>query len=303
MKNMKIGVVGLGNMGGGIARNFAKARVPLVAWDISPAARRKFEGMKGVEVAAPGEMVKACDLIIFVVPSSKEVAQCLRGGKGILANGQPGTVLCDFTTSDPAATLKLARLAAKKGMAYLDAGMSGGATGAEAGTLTLMMGGDKKAFARIEKRLAPIASKLFLLGPAGSGHTLKLVHNLVTHSIFMATCEGCRMAERAGIRLQDVIEVFNVANARSYASQFRFPRHILSKKWDAKSRVYNLLKDLTMAVGMGKRLGADTSYGTVTRNFLQKAAALGMLEKDYSLLYRDFEKIRKNRSRRALKVS
>lgn len=303
MKNMKTGVIGLGNMGEGVARNFAKARVPLMVWDLSPAACKKFEGMKGVEVAKPGEMAEACDLIIFVVPSTKEVAGHLKGKQGILANGHPGSVICDFTTSDPAASMKLARLAARKGMPYLDAGMSGGATGAEAGTLTLMMGGDQKAFARIRKRLAPIASKLFLLGPSGSGHTLKLVHNLVTHSIFMATCEGCRMAERAGIRLQDVIDVFNVANARSYASQFRFPRHILSKRWDAKSRVYNLLKDLTMAVNMGRRLGADTSYGVVTRNFLEKAAGRGMLEKDYALLYRDFEKIRKSRARRKVKVS
>ena len=297
MRKMKTGVVGLGNMGGGVARNFAKARAPLMVWDIAPARLKPFAGMTGVEVARPGEMARACDLIVFVVPSSKEVAQCLEGREGILANGRGGLVMYDFTTSDPAKTIQLGKKAAGKGMFLLDAGMSGGASGAEAGTLTLMIGGDKRAFERTRKRLGPIASKLFYLGGPGAGHTLKLVHNLVCHSIFMATCEGGRIAERAGLKLQDVIDVFNAANARSYASEVRFPRHILSKKWDAKSRVYNLLKDLTMAVRMGRKLGADTSFGETTRRFLQKAASRGMLEKDYALLYRDFEKIRRTRPR------
>ena len=96
MKNMKTGVIGLGNMGGGIARNFAKARVPLMVWDIAPAACKKFEGMKGVEVAEPAGMARACDLIIFVVPSTKEVAQHLKGWGGILANGKRGTVIGAF---------------------------------------------------------------------------------------------------------------------------------------------------------------------------------------------------------------
>ncbi len=105
------------------------------------------------------------------------------------------------------------------------------------------------------------------------------------------------MAERAGIRLEDMIEVFNVSNARSYISQFRFPRHILSKKWDAKSRVYNLHKDLGMAVSLAKDLGAEVSLGERTLAFLDKAVGQGMIEKDFSLLYRDFEKIRKGGDR------
>ncbi len=101
------------------------------------------------------------------------------------------------------------------------------------------------------------------------------------------------MAERAGLRLADMVEVFNAANARSYASEVRFPRHILSQKWDAKSRVHNLHKDLGMAVALGHQLGAEVRHGEATLRFLKKAMALGMSEKDYALLYRDFEKVRK----------
>ncbi len=290
---MKVGVVGLGNMGSGIANNLIRSGIPLAIWDISGKATKPYAKTKNVTVIEPAEMAAHCAVIIFVVPASPEIEAHLKGKSGILGNARKGLVLYDFTTSDPAHTKRLAKMAARKGIAYMDAGMSGGATGAAAGTLTLMMGGDDKALRRTRKYLKPFTKKIFLLGPAGSGHTMKLIHNMVCHSCFMATVEGGRMAERAGLKLADMVEVFNVANARSYASEVRFPKHILSKKWDAKSRVYNLHKDLGMAVTLGRSLGAEVKHGEATLNFLKKAMSLGMSEKDYALLYRDFEKIRK----------
>ena len=172
-----------------------------------------------------------------------------------------GLVVYDFTTSDPRATRELAARASVRGIAYLDAGMSGGAAGADAGTLTLMIGGDKAAFERTRALLDPIASRIFYLGGSGAGHTLKLIHNMVLHTIFLATCEGGRMAETAGINLADMIDVFNVSNARSFISEVRFPRHILSKKWDARSRVYNLRKDVVDGGRTGRRARHESAAG------------------------------------------
>lgn len=291
MTEQKVGVVGLGNMGGGIARNFQKAGIPLMVWDVAPAARAAFSAMAGVEIAPPGDMAAACTAMIFVVPATPEIASCFEGKDGVLARAAKGLVVYDFTTSDPVATKALAARAAEHGIAYLDAGMSGGATGADAGTLTLMIGGDKAAFERTRTLLDAIAERIFHLGGSGAGHTLKLIHNMVCHTIFLATCEGGRMAEAAGIKLSDMINVFNVANARSYASEMRFPKHILSGKWDARSRVYNLRKDLSMAVGLAGALATKVPLGTVTRDFLDVAIAQGMTETDYSRLYERFDEI------------
>ena len=291
MTEQTVGVVGLGNMGGGVARNFQKAGVPLLVWDVAPAAREAFSKMAGVRIAPPGEMAAACSMMIFVVPATPEIASCFEGKDGVLARAVKGLVVYDFTTSDPVATKALAARAAERGIAYLDAGMSGGATGADAGTLTLMIGGDKAAFERTRTLLEPIADKTFYLGASGAGHTLKLIHNMVCHTIFLATCEGGRMAEAAGIELADMIDVFNVANARSYASEVRFPKHILSGKWDARSRVYNLRKDLSMAVGLAGALDANVPLGTVTRDFLNAAIDHGMTDTDYSRLYERFDEI------------
>ena len=287
----KVGVVGLGNMGGGIARNFQKKGAPLVVWDTAPAARAAFAGAAGVEVAPPAVMAAACGAIVFVVPATPEIAASFAGDDGVLARARTGLVVYDFTTSDPVATRKIAAEAAGRGIAYLDAGMSGGAAGADAGTLTLMVGGDRAAFDRTRPLLEMIAKNIFYLGGSGAGHTMKLIHNMVLHTIFLATCEGGRMAETAGINLADMIDVFNVSNARSFISEVRFPKHILSGKWDARSRVYNLRKDVAMAVGLAGQMDAPVPLATLTRDFLDAAIAHGMSETDFSHLYERFDEI------------
>jgi 3-hydroxyisobutyrate dehydrogenase len=209
----------------------------------------------------------------------------------VLAQAAPGLVVYDFTTSDPVETRAIAARAAEHGIAYLDAGMSGGAAGADAGTLTLMVGGDRDAFERTRGLLERISKRLFHLGGSGTGHTMKLIHNMVCHTVFLATCEGGRMAEAAGISLADMIGVFNVSNARSYASEVRFPAHILSGKWDARSRVYNLRKDVSMAVTLAGSLGAQVPLGTLTSEFLAAAIEQGMTDTDFAHLYPRFDEI------------
>ncbi|MBE17867.1 MAG: hypothetical protein CMH79_03800 [Nitrospinae bacterium] len=293
--NIKVGVVGLGNMGSGIAHNFIEKGISLKVWDSDKVLCKKYEKKKNVELMNPTVMSECCNVVFFVVPSCVEVGTYLNGRDSMLSNPKKGLIIYDLTSSDPKESSKLAKKAKRKGVDYLDAGMSGGATGAKAGTLTLMIGGDKKAFNKSKKILSFFVRNPFYLGKSGSGHTLKLIHNMVCHSIFLSTCEGGKMAERAGINLKDMIDVFNVANARSYASQFRFPLHILSEKWDAKSRVYNLHKDVGMAVALGKSMNAQVDLGESTLTFLKKAMSFGMQDTDYSLLYKDFENIRKEK--------
>jgi 3-hydroxyisobutyrate dehydrogenase len=291
MAKQKVGVIGLGNMGYGIAGNLIDAGFPVAVWDIRPEALKPFEKKQGVEIITPPEMAAAASVIFFVVPASPQINELLKGKTGMQANAHKRLVLYDLTTSDPTYTKKLARRTAKKGIAYLDAGMSGGSAGAVAGTLSLMIGGDPAAFKRTCKFLEPFTDNVFYLGESGTGHTMKLIHNMVVHTVFLATCEAGKMAERAGIKLEDMIDVFNVSNARSYISEFRFPKHILTKKWDGASRVYNLHKDIGMAVDLGRKLKSKIALGEDTFAFLSKAVDRGMQDQDFTLLYRDFEKI------------
>jgi 3-hydroxyisobutyrate dehydrogenase len=283
-------------MGGPLAQRLAQSGFPLLLWDTVAGAREPFEGKAGVRIAAPGDMAGECSVLFFVVPSSREIGECLVGKDGVLQQGRRGLVICDLTTSDPVETRKLARRAARRGIFYLDAAMSGGPAGILAGTLTLMVGGDAKVLARIRRHLTPFAKNIFHLGGVGSGHAMKLIHNMVLHTIFLATCEGARLAERIGMKVTDFIDICNVSSAYSYASRHRFPNNILNGSWNAQARIYNPWKDVGLAIGLARKCGADVELGKRTFAFLEKAAARGMLEQDYSLLYRDFEEIGNTRA-------
>ena len=292
-KRNSVGVIGLGRMGNPVAQRFIGAKMPLMVWDVSEAALRPFEKTKGVTIAPPGEIAKSCAVVFFVVPSSDEIAACFKGKDGLLKNARKGLVVYDLTTSDPAKTKRLAKRAERAGVGYLDAGMSGGPAGILEGKLTLMIGGDERLLKRTRKYLKPFVENTFHLGAQGSGHTMKLIHNMVLHTMFLATCEGARLVERLGMRVEDMIDIFNASTAYSYASRHRFPNNILSGTWNGQARIYNLQKDVGIAVGIGKKRGADVQLAEGTLSFLRKAVARGMIEEDLSLLYRDFDQIQK----------
>jgi 3-hydroxyisobutyrate dehydrogenase len=286
-----VGVIGVGQMGRGIARRLDAAGRLGAVWDSSPGAIAAAQFSADVAVARPGALATRCDRVLFVVPGSDQIEACLSGDDGLLAAARPGTVVLDLTTSDPAATRRLAESAREHGVDYLDCGMSGGAMGADEGRLTLMVGGDAAVLERCRDVLEVIAARVFHLGPIGAGHTMKLIHNLVCHTIFLATCEGARMAERAGIGLAQAIEVLNAGNARSFASEVRFPRHIVPGTWDGRSRVANLEKDVRMAVALADRIGAPSALGRQSAALLARALEQGYSERDFTTLYLELERL------------
>lgn len=276
-----VGVIGLGNMGRGIARNIAKAGHTLLVWDELEKPRAAFADT--AHLAEPAEMAAQADVIVFVVPGSEQIETILGN---MLPAAKPGLVLWDFTTSEPAYTKRLAKQAGEAGVAYMDAGMSGGgAKGADDGTLTLMIGGPEEVFIRSKPVLEACAAELIYLGESGAGHTMKVVHNLIVHTNFLACAEAGQLAEAAGIDLADMIKVFNAGNARSFISERRFPDHILSETWDGRSRIFNLYKDVGMAVELSKELDSPMRIGHQTYNWLQSAVDAGMQEEDFTRLY------------------
>lgn len=287
-----VGVIGLGNIGHGVAINLGKRERDVHVWDVAEAARSAFKDKPGFIVATPGEMALACEAILFVVPATPQIKACLDGDDGIIANARDGLILVDLTTSDPLVTRELAAELEPRGIHYIDAGASGGRARAEAGDLTLMVGGDPQAVAQAKPYLDAIARQVFHLGDSGAGHTMKLVHNIICHANFMAAAEAFNIGEHAGLKLDDMVAVVNQSNGRSYITEERFPNHILSQTWDGRSHVSNLYKDLTMGVELGRRLGGGTAFSEATVRYLEKAVRRGMADEDFTLIYRDFDAIR-----------
>jgi 3-hydroxyisobutyrate dehydrogenase len=281
-----IGVIGLGQMGHGIARNLDRAGYLGAAYDLIPEAFESLQLSSNVANTPPRQMAQICSAVLLVVPSSREVASCLLGGDGILSVERMDQILIDLTTSFPPETLKLAEASHDAGRYYVDCGMSGGAMGADSGRLTLMVGGDADIVARCRPIFEAIAAKIIHVGGSSTGHAIKLIHNMILHSIFLATCEGCCLAERAGLDLKTVIDVLNAGNARSFISEVRFPQHILSNRFDGRSFVSTLAKDLGLAVDFARDTGTPVAYGPLTYALLTQAVAKGHGGKDFTLLYK-----------------
>jgi 3-hydroxyisobutyrate dehydrogenase len=278
-------VIGLGNMGRGIARNLDRARRLAAAWDISEAARASAELSAGVALLPPSQFGRL-GFILFVVPGSTQIEEML---PALLARPHDGETLIDLTTSHPAKTKALAEKARATGRGYVDCGMSGGATGADSGKMALMVGGTNEAVAACKPIFDAIAGTVTHVGGSSTGHAIKLLHNMVCHTNFMVVAEAGRLAEHAGIPLETAIKVFNAGNARSYISEQRFPNHILSGKFDGRSTVSNLAKDLAMADAFASEVGEANAYTVLTAEILGKAVDKGMAAEDFTRLYASYE--------------
>ena len=292
MKNITpfVSVVGIGQMGLGIAKNIQNAGYLNSIFEINESVLSKFNKSENLIINDAKKGLKSSNVLIFVVPSTTQIRDFLFGSNWI-DNINENTIVIDLTTSNPDATKKLSNELSVRKINYIDCGMTGGAQGAENGTLTLMMGGDKSIMDSVTPVLDTFTNRLIHVGSIGSGHALKLIHNMVTHTIFLATVEGVISAKKLGIDPKIVIDVFNSGNARSYISQSRFPNHILSEKWDARSRVSNLYKDLSMVTDLLNDNQIGCPYGELTTSILQNAISGGLADIDFSLLFNEYEKL------------
>lgn len=280
-------VIGLGNMGRGIARNLDRAGCLAAAWDIAEAARSGAELSAEVAMVPPSQFGRL-KFILFVVPGSAQIEEML---PGLLARPHEGETLIDLTTSHPAKTKALAGKVRTTGREYVDCGMSGGATGADTAKMALMVGGSDGAVTACKPLFDVIAGTVTHVGASGTGHAIKLLHNMVCHTNFLVVAEAGKLAERAGIPLETAIKVFNAGNARSYISEARFPNHILSGKFDGRSTVSNLAKDLAMADSFANEVGQANAYTALTAAILAKAIEQGMAAEDFTRLYEAYEQL------------
>ncbi len=284
LKATSVAVVGLGQMGAGIARNLGRAGILCGAFDTNDQAFADAGLSENIRRASVAELCEIADAVLFAVPATGVIRDSLEG-----VAGRGGQTIIDVTTSNPAESQALAAELLAGGRHFLDAAMTGGAAGADAGELTLMVGGRADVLAACRPALDAIAAKIFHIGPAGSGHAMKLVHNMILHSNFLANCEGLRLAERAGLDLQQAVAVLNAGNARSFVSEVRFPRDILSGTMNARSQVANLEKDLGLAVDYAAQLEARAPFAALTRAVLAQAVAAGRADTDFSWLFPAYE--------------
>lgn len=261
-----IAFLGLGAIGRPMARRLAERFSGVTVWNRTAATATRFaEEATAVAAVTAADAARAATVVITCFPTSQDVVSVLDAGMEEAL--RPGTVLIDCTSGDPATSRSIAARLSARGVAFLDAPVSGGTTGAENGTLTVMCGGSAEVLAQVRPVLEAFGAKIVHCGDVGAGHALKAVNNALLAVHVLSTAEGLAALVRAGVRADVALDVINASSGRSNASMNLFPERVLTRAFPRTFRLALLDKDAGIAAGVAREHG-------VPAPLLQLAAAL-----------------------------
>lgn len=268
---MRIGFLGLGAIGRPIAHHLARVH-QLQVWNRTAGKADAFARDTGaVASATPGEAAHAAEIVFTCLPNSPEVEAVLAGPSGLEEGLAAGSILVDLTSGIPASSRRIAARLSNRDIAWLDAPVSGGTAGAEAATLTIMVGGEAPVFARVLPVLELFGKRIVHVGPAGAGHALKAVHNMLIAVNVFALGEGLTTLARAGVAPRTALEVINNANGRSFVSERLVPERVLSGAWPRTFRLALLDKDVAIARDLARAEGIEAPLMDRVSELLQQA--------------------------------
>jgi 3-hydroxyisobutyrate dehydrogenase len=273
---MAVAFLGLGAIGTPMAAHLAK-RGPLVVWNRTPARANEFASTHGVCVArTPREAAAEADVVVTCLPTSREVEALLGGPQGLLEALRAGALFLDCTSGDPATSRRIAAGLARRAVAFADAPVSGGVSGAVAGTLTVMVGGEPDTFRRALPVLQSFGKRIEHVGPVGAGHAVKAVNNALLAVNLLAVGQGLAALVKAGVSARTAVDVFNASSGRSFVTEVLVPERVLSGSWLRTFRLALLDKDVGIARAFASEAGVDASVLDLAGMLLSSArAALG----------------------------
>nr|WP_282597480.1 NAD(P)-dependent oxidoreductase [Rhodococcus sp. DMU1] len=257
-----VGLIGLGAMGSPIARNFLAAGQPLVVRDADLAAQGRFvrdnpDAVGAEDTAAFTE----CDVVVLVLPNSDIVDNVVLSEGGLLSHLRPGSVIVDMGSSVPARTRRLAEAAARRGVAVVDAPVSGGVARAAKADLAVMVGGDGTAVEGVQPLLEATGSRIIRVGPVGSGHAAKALNNLLAANGLVAAAEALVVGRKFGIDAATLLSVINAGSGRNQATETKYENFVLSRTFDSGFAAVLMRKDIGIALDLARDMDVATPLG------------------------------------------
>jgi len=293
---MKIGFIGLGHMGNPMCRNLLKAGHSIKAFDMVPALIEKVVSHGAAHAGSVGECVKDVEAVITMLPSSPHVKNVYSFEAGVLAGAKPGTLLIDCSTIDPMVAREVAFDAAAKGLPMIDAPVSGGVGGAEAGTLTFMVGGDTKNFDAAKPILQGMGKNIVHCGGSGNGQVAKICNNMMLAIEMIATSEGMSLAAKLGMDPKIFAGIVNTSSGRCWSSDTYNPYPGVLENVPA-ARGYSggfgadlMLKDLTLVTDAAKFAKHPVVLGAAAQQLYQMHSANGNGGLDFSSIIKLYKK-------------
>jgi 3-hydroxyisobutyrate dehydrogenase-like beta-hydroxyacid dehydrogenase len=280
----KLGFVGLGVMGGGVARRLLAAGHELHGWNRTPekAAPLVAEGL--VLEESPRAVAEQADVVFTMVTNVPALRAVAEGEDGIIAGLAPGNVWVDMTTAAPAVSRELAERVRETGADMVDAPVSGSVSTLEEGRLSIMVGGNEETFRRVEPILLDIGPKVTRVGDNGQALLLKIAINLSLHVQMVAFCEGLLLAEKDGIDREVALDVMLGSVIASPMLKYRAP-FILEMPDEAWFNVNMMQKDMLLALEAGRQLDVPMPTTAITNELLTTARAMGLEHNDFAVVY------------------
>jgi 3-hydroxyisobutyrate dehydrogenase len=282
----RIAFIGLGTMGAPMAAHLLKAGHDVTVYNRTAAKAQAWVSQFGGQVApSPAQAAAQAQVVFTCVGNDDDLRQVCAGADGIFATLPAGGVVIDHTTTSAAVARELSALAQQKGLHFIDAPVSGGNLGAINGALTVMCGGDAAVFARVRPLIAALAKAVTLMGGPGAGQLTKMVNQVCVGGVLQGLAEGLAFGQRAGLDLNQVLEVITQGAAGSWQMQHRGPT-MAKDEFDFGFAVDWMRKDLGLVLDEARRLGARLPATALIDQFYADVQAMGGGRQDTSSLIR-----------------
>ena len=270
----RIAFAGIGNMGWPMAANLVKAGFEVTVCDVVPGRAASFATETGAKAAAtPAEAAAGADCVVMIVPTSKQVGEAV---EAMLPSLKPGMLVIDMTSGQPGRTREIAAMLAGHGVPMIDCPVSGGVPRANSGQLAIMVGGPAAEIDRAEPVLKAMGTSIYRCGDIGAGQAMKALNNLVSAGGYLIGIEALLIGQRFGLDPTTMVDVLNASSGMNNSTQKKFKEYVLSRRFDAGFGLDLMVKDLSIALEVGRETTTPAPFSALCREmWLAAATTLG----------------------------
>ena len=270
----RIAFAGIGNMGWPMAANLVKAGFEVTVCDVAPGRAASFATETGAKAAAtPAEAANGADCVVIIVPTSKQVGEAV---EAMLPSLKAGMLVIDMTSGQPGRTREIAAMLEGHVVAMIDCPVSGGVPRAKSGQLAIMVGGPAAEIDRAEPVLKAMGTSVYRCGDIGAGQAMKALNNLVSAGGYLIGIEALLIGQRFGLDPTTMVDVLNASSGMNNSTQKKFKEYVLSRRFDAGFGLDLMVKDLSIALEVGRETTTPAPFSALCREmWLAAATTLG----------------------------
>ena len=270
---MRVGYVGIGNMGGPMAANLARAGNEVVIGDLNQPAVDAFTTQH--ETARPANGLAAvgqeAEAVFTCLPNGKIVAEAVLGEGGIAEGMAEGSVLVDMSSSAPMGTIDLGKTLSERGIRMVDAPVSGGVPRAIEGTIAIMVGGAKEDIEKVRPALEMMGGQIFETGGLGSAHAMKSINNVLSATNLLVGIEALVVGKKFGLDPQNMVDILNFSSGKNSATESKLKEYVLSREFNSGFSMDLMIKDVATALDLAHEMGVPWQIGSTIHEMYQAA--------------------------------